>query len=57
MSKKIIVYDRKGNEITMPSIAKTAREMKVSEHLLYNRVRDGLWIHRDGYVPVRVRIA
>jgi len=57
MSKKVIVSDRKGTEITMPSIAKTAREMKVSESFLHHRIKDGYWIHRDGYVPVRVRTA
>ena len=57
MSRKVIVYDRKGTEIIMPSIARTAREMGVSESFLQKRIKDGFWIHRDGYVPVRVRTA
>lgn len=55
MSRAITVYDRRGREIEMPSIKKAAREMGVSENLLRRRINDGLWIHREGYVPVRVK--
>ena len=55
MSKPITIYDRRGREIEMPSIKKAAREMGVSENLLRRRINDGLWIHREGYVPVRVK--
>ena len=55
MSRKVIVYDRRGREIEMPSVARTAREMGVSQKLIYKRIGDGLWIHRPGYVSVRVR--
>ena len=57
MSRKVIVYDRRGREIEMPSVARTAREMGVSQKLIYKRIGDGLWIHRDGYVAVRVKTA
>ena len=56
MSKPITIYDRRGREIEMPSIKKAAREMGVSENLLRRRINDGLWIHREGYVPVRVKV-
>ena len=55
MSKPITIYDRRGREIEMPSIKKAAREMGVSEKLIQRRLADGLWIHREGYVPVRVK--
>ena len=55
MSKRVTVYSRDGREIEMPSVAKTAREMGVSQSLIHRRLKDGLWIHRDGYVAVRVR--
>lgn len=55
MSKRVVVYDRRGREIEMPSVSKTAREMGVSQGLIHKRIKDGLWIHRDGYVPVRVK--
>ena len=55
MSRYVTVFDRQGREIRMPSIRRTAREMGVSEWTIRNRLRDGNWIHRDGYVPVRVR--
>ena len=55
MSKKVTVYDRQGREIEMPSVARTAREMGVSQSLIHRRLKDGLWIHRPGYVSVRVR--
>lgn len=57
MSRYVTVYDRQGREIQMPSIRRTAREMGVSESTIRSRLRDGNWIHRDGYVPVRVRTA
>lgn len=53
--KAVEVYDRSGRVIRMRSIAKTAREMGVSESLIYKRLQDGLWIHRKGYAPVKVR--
>jgi hypothetical protein len=56
MSRYVTVYDRQGREIQMPSIRRTAREMGVSEFTIRARLRDGNWIHRDGYVPVRVRV-
>lgn len=55
--KSIEVYDRSGNVIRMRSIARTAREMKISPITIRRRLADGLWIIRDGYVPVRVREA
>lgn len=56
MSIYVTVYDRQGREIQMPSIRRTAREMGVSEFTIRARLRDGGWIHRDGYVPVRVKV-
>ena len=56
MSRRVTVYSRDGREVEMASIAKTAREMGVSQSLIHRRLKDGLWIHRDGYVAVRVRV-
>ena len=56
MSQPVTVYDRAGREITLPSIARTAREMGVPASTLRNRVKDGNWIRREGYVSVRVRV-
>ena len=55
--RSIEVYDRSGNVIRMRSIARTAREMRISPITIRRRLADGLWIIRDGYVPVRVREA
>ena len=55
--RSVEVYDRSGNVIRMRSIARTAREMKVSKTTIRRRLADGHWIIRDGYVPVRVREA
>ena len=57
MSRRVTVYSRDGREVEMASIAKTAREMGVSQSLIHRRLKDGLWIHRPGYVSVRVRTA
>lgn len=53
--KTVIVYDRQGREVESTNMAKTAREMGIGVSTLQRRVKDGNWIHRDGYVPVRVR--
>ena len=55
MSQPVTVYDRAGREITLPSIARTAREMGIHVTQLQRRLKDGGWIRREGYVPVRVR--
>lgn len=55
MSKPITVYDRVGREIQMSSIAKTSREMGIPTTVIQRRLKDGGWIRREGYVPVRVR--
>ena len=57
MSKTVTIYDGKGNEVSLPSIAKAAKELGVCESILHKRIRDGHWIHRkNGEVPVRVRV-
>lgn len=53
--RTITISDGRGREITMPSVARASREMGVPASTLRNRLKDGNWIHRDGYVPVRVR--
>jgi len=53
--KAVIVYDRSGREIRVPSVAECARRMDMTVTTLRNRLHDGRWIHRDGYRPVRVR--
>lgn len=55
MSKAVEVYDRHGRSFSFPSIAKAARELRMDYSVVKTRVRDGNWIHRDGYVAVRVR--
>ena len=55
MSRPIIVYDKKGREVMMPSISKAAKAMGISDKQIYDRLKDGNWIHREGFVPVRVR--
>lgn len=57
MSQPVTVYDRAGREITLPSIARTAREMGIHVTQLQRRLKDGNWIRREGYVSVRVRKA
>lgn len=57
MSRKVIVSDRRGREVEMRSMAHTAREMGIGLATLRRRVADGNWIHREGYVAVRVRTA
>lgn len=57
MSQPVTVYDRDGREITLPSIARTAREMGIHVTQLQRRLKDGCWIQREGYVSVRVRRA
>lgn len=53
--RQILVSDRRGREIEMRSIALTAREMGIAPSTVKKRLDDGNWIHRVGYVPVRVR--
>ncbi len=53
--RAVIVYDRSGREIRVPSVAGCARRMGMAVTTLRNRLKDGRWIHRDGYTPVRVR--
>ena len=53
--KTIIVYDSQGREITLPSIARMARETGLHRTAIARRLRDGGWIRREGFVPVRVR--
>ena len=53
--RAVIVYDRSGREVRVPSVAECARRIGIAGTTLRNRIRDGRWIHRDGYVPVRVR--
>ena len=55
MSRAVTVYDKAGREITLPSIARASREMGVPASTLRNRVKDGNWILREGYVSVRVK--
>lgn len=55
MGIRVEVYDRSGRSIEMPSITSAAVAMNVSAVTIRRRLRDGLWIVRDGYVPVRVR--
>lgn len=55
--KAIIVYDSKGREIRLPSIARMARETGLHRTAIARRLNDGGWIKREGYVPVRVRTA
>ena len=56
MSRAVTVYDRAGREITLPSIARTAREMGIHVTQLQRRLKDGNWIRREGYCAVRVRV-
>ena len=53
--RAIIVYDRQGREIKLPSIARMARETGLHRTAIARRLNDGGWIRREGYVPVRVR--
>lgn len=53
----VIVFDRQGREMRMPSIARAAREMGIHVTQLQRRLKDGNWIRREGYVSVRVRKA
>lgn len=53
--KTIIITDSLGRQVEMRNLKKTARVMGIHENTLRNRVRDGNWIHREGYVPVRAR--
>ena len=53
--KAIIVYDRQGREIRLPSIARMARETGLHRTAIARRLNDGGWIRREGYEPVRVR--
>lgn len=53
--REVIVYDRSGREVRVPSVAECARRIGIAGTTLRNRLRDGRWIHRDGYTPVRVR--
>ena len=55
--RSVEVYDRQGRVIVMPSVAKTAREMGLSQVTIWRRINDRRWIIREGYVPVRVRYA
>lgn len=55
MSQPVTVYDRAGREVTLPSIARTAREMGIHVTQLQRRLKDGCWIRREGYVSVRVK--
>lgn len=57
MSQPVTVYDRAGREITLPSIARTAREMGIHVTQLQRRLKDGNWILRPGYVAVKVKRA
>lgn len=53
--RAVIVYDRSGREIRVPSVTECARRIGIAGTTLRNRLKDGRWIHRDGYVSVRVR--
>ena len=53
--RAIIVYDSQGREIRLPSIARMARQTGLHRTAIARRLKDGGWIRRDGYVPVRVR--
>ena len=53
--RAVIVYDSKGREIRLPSIARMARETGLHRTAIARRLKDGGWIKREGYVPVRVR--
>jgi len=53
--RSVVVFDGKGRQIEMPSIALTAKEMGMPPSTVWKRISDGNWIHRDGYVPVKVR--
>lgn len=53
--KAIIVYDSRGREIRLPSIARMAKETGLHRTAIARRLKDGGWIRRDGYEPVRVR--
>ena len=55
--REVIVYDRQGREIRLPSIARLARETGLHRTAIARRLNDGGWIKREGYVPVRVRTA
>ena len=55
--KAIIVYDKQGREIKLPSIARMARETGLHRTAIDRRLKDGGWIRREGYVSVRVRKA
>ena len=53
--RAVTVYDKAGREITLPSIARMARETGLHRTEIARRLKDGGWIRREGYVPVRVR--
>ena len=53
--KTIIVSDSGGREVVVRNLRKTAEVMGIHENTLRKRVADGNWIHREGFVPVRVR--
>ena len=55
MSRTVTIYDGKGREVTLPSIARAAKELGVCESMLYKRIKDGLWLHRKNGDPVKVR--
>ena len=54
--RAVTVYDKAGREITLPSIARASREMGLHRTEIARRLKDGGWIRREGYVPVRVRV-
>ena len=53
--KTIIVSDSGGREVELPSIARMARETGLHRTEITRRIKDGGWIKREGFVPVRVR--
>ena len=53
--RAIIVSDRQGREIELPSIERMARETGLHRTEITRRIKDGGWIKREGFVPVRVR--
>lgn len=54
--RAVTVYDKAGREITLPSIARASREMGLHRTEIVRRLKDGGWIRREGFVPVRVRV-